>query len=131
VDHAPYVPTLKENNVRKGFFEPPDFTSFRDNLPAYLREFAAFAYKTGWRRGEICGLEWKQVDLDRGTVRLNPGETKNNSERIAYLDSELVNMLSCKFTERKRLGALQPPNQRPIRLDSNQKEKRHWRNKPM
>ncbi len=114
VDHAPYVPTLKENNVRKGFFEP-----------------AAFAYKTGWRRGEICGLEWKQVDLDRGTVRLNPGETKNNSERIAFLDSELVNMLSYKVTERKRLGALQLQNQRPIRLASNQTQKRHWRNKPM
>jgi integrase len=108
VDRVPYVPMLKENNVRKGFFEPGDFMALRDKLPAHLKEFATFAYKTGWRKSEICNLEWKQVDLDRGTVRLNPGETKNGSGRVAFLDSELIDMLSFMFEARKKAGSLLP-----------------------
>ncbi len=108
VDRVPYVPMLKENNVRKGFFEPGDFMALRDKLPDHLKEFATFAYKTGWRKSEICNLEWKQVDLDRGTVRLNPGETKNGSGRVAFLDSELITMLSSKSEARKALGTVCP-----------------------
>ena len=33
----PYIPLLKENNVRKGFFEPEQFTSVKQHLPAYMR----------------------------------------------------------------------------------------------
>ncbi|MGA2936378.1 MAG: site-specific integrase [Syntrophobacteraceae bacterium] len=108
VDRVPYVPMLKENNVRKGFFEPGDFIAFRDKLPEYLKGFATFAYKTGWRKTEICNLEWKQVDLKRATARLNPGETKNDGARVAYLDSELITMLESTFAVRKKAGIVCP-----------------------
>jgi len=108
VDRVPYVPMLIENNVRKGFFEPGDFMALRDRLPDHLKEFATFAYKTGWRKSEICNLEWKDVDLDQGYARLNPGETKNKGGRVAFLDSELIAMLSSLFEARKKAGSLLP-----------------------
>jgi integrase len=89
VDRVPYIPMLKESNVRKGFFEHGDFLALRDKLPEYLKGFVSFAYKTGWRVSEIQGLTWAQVDLANGIVRLEAGETKNDDGRTVYLDKEL------------------------------------------
>jgi len=47
VDRVPYIPMLKENNVRKGFFEHGDFLALPDALPDYMKGFVTFAYKTG------------------------------------------------------------------------------------
>ena len=58
VDRMPYIPMLKENNTRKGFFEQGDFEALREALPDYLKGFATFAYKTGWRLLEIEDLAW-------------------------------------------------------------------------
>ena len=50
VDKVPYIQMLKEDNVRKGFFEHGDFLALRTALPPYLKGFVTFAYKVGWRR---------------------------------------------------------------------------------
>ena len=43
-----------------------------------MRGIAAFAFVTGWRTpSEILPLEWRQVDLTQGEVRLDVGATKN------------------------------------------------------
>jgi hypothetical protein len=39
----PYIPMLKENNVRPGFFERGDFISLRDAVD-YLKPVVTFAY---------------------------------------------------------------------------------------
>ena len=92
VDRIPHIPMLKENNVRKGFFEHGDFLALREALPDYLKPFVTFAYKTGWRSKEISELKWSQVDLEQGIVRLEAGETKNDQPRTVYLDDELLQM---------------------------------------
>lgn len=92
IDRVPYIPMMKEDNVRKGFFEHGEFQALWDALPSYLKGFTAFAYKTGWRVSEIEGLTWAQVDLANGIVRLEVGETKNNEGRTVYLDSELLTL---------------------------------------
>ena len=81
VDRVPYIPMLKENNVRKGFFEHGDFLALREALPDYMKGFVTFAYKTGWRVSEIEGLTWAQMDLDNGIVRLEVGDAKNKEGR--------------------------------------------------
>jgi len=48
VDRVPFIPMLKENNTRRGFFEHGDFLALRGALPDFLRGFVTFAYKTGW-----------------------------------------------------------------------------------
>ena len=78
----PYVPKLKENNVRTGFFEPAQFTAVRGHLPEYLKPYVTFAYITGWRKSEISSLKWHQINFDTGRVILNPGTTKNDDGRV-------------------------------------------------
>ena len=106
VDRVPYIPMLKENNTRKGFFEHGDYLALRDALPDYLKGFVTFAYKTGWRVSEISNLTWGQVDRDQGIVRLEPGETKNDQGRTVYLDEELKEVFNCQSECRKKSGKL-------------------------
>lgn len=94
VDKVPYIPMLRENNVRKGFFEHEDFLKIKDALPDYLKPVVLFAYKTGWRRSEVLNLTWKSVDLKERIVCLEPGETKNGEGRVAYLEGELLNVMT-------------------------------------
>jgi len=86
---VPYISKLAENNVRKGFFSHYEYLSLRDALSDYLRPVVAFAYYTGMRKGEILKLQWSQVDLYRGTVRLEVGTTKNNDARTVALPADL------------------------------------------
>jgi integrase len=106
VDRVPHISLLKENNVRKGFFEKTDFISLRDALPSYLKPMVTFAYKTGWRKEEVTDLKWSEVDLNNGTVRLNPGETKNEKGRTVYLDTELQAIFADLWEARKASGKL-------------------------
>jgi integrase len=90
----PYIPMLKENNVRKGFFEPEQFQSVRNHLPEYMRAIVEFANITGWRTpSEILPLEWRQVDMKAGEVRLDAGTTKNGEGRVFPFTTDLRRVL--------------------------------------
>lgn len=80
---CPPFPSLTVNNTRKGFFERADFEAVRLALPLHLRPIFTFAYLTDWRiRMEIPSLTWRQVDMNAGIVRLEPGSTKNEEGRV-------------------------------------------------
>ena len=106
VDRVPYIPMLKENNVRKGFFEHGEFIALREALPEHLKGFVTFAYKTGWRVSEIENLRWNQVDLENSIVRLETGETKNNEARTVYLDKELQEVFLAQKERQKELSKI-------------------------
>jgi integrase len=85
---------LKENNVRKGFFERDQFESIRAFLPEHLRPVVTFAYSTGWRiKSEVMALRWDQVNFDNAVVRLEAGEAKNEEPREFPFTDELKIML--------------------------------------
>jgi len=108
VQRVPWVPMLRENNVRKGFFEHGEFLAVRSALPDYLGGVVTFAYKSGWRLEEILTLKWSQVDLGQGVVRLEPGTTKNDQGRELYLDAELSELLGALHAARKTAERISP-----------------------
>jgi integrase len=81
VANRPDFPTIEVRNARKGFFEAEDFERVVSYLVTELKPFVRFAYLTGWRKGEVQGLTWRQVDFVAGTVRLEPGTTKSGEGR--------------------------------------------------
>ena len=103
--HAkPHIPMLQEDNVRKGFFEPEQFEAVRAHLPEPLRPVVTFAYLTGWRlNSEILPLEWRQVDWEGKTVRLDPGTTKNREGRTFPFTADLEQLLKAQLEEHDRL----------------------------
>jgi integrase len=82
VAQRPIFPTLEIRNTRQGFFEEPQVRALLRHLPKYLQPFITFLYLTGWRKGEARGLQWRQVDFDAQTIRLEPGTTKNDEGRL-------------------------------------------------
>lgn len=93
--HKPHIPMLREDNVRVGFFETERYREILQHLPKGMRPVATFAYVTGWRiNSEVLPLQWRQVDLKAGDVRLDPGTTKNREGRVFYLTSELRRLLA-------------------------------------
>lgn len=82
VARRPYIQVLEARNTRTGFFEEPEFRAVRDQLHEDVKPLVEFAYLTGWRIGEILPLQWKQVDFRAGTIRLEPGTTKNDEGRV-------------------------------------------------
>jgi integrase len=103
VGQIPYVPMLKESNVRKGFFEHEQFLAVKSALPEEIRPVVTFAYHSGWRKSEILNLTWDKVDLKQGVARLDPGETKNDEARTLYMDEELWREMRVLHSTR-RLG---------------------------
>src|SRR6266481_2426359 len=101
----PRFEKLQEDNIRQGFFEREQFEAVRKHLPAYARPVVTFMYLTGWRiRSEVLPLPWRQVDFQAGTVRLEPGTTKNKDGRTFYLTPELR---TCLEAQRAATEALQ------------------------
>lgn len=67
----PVFPKVGEGEKRTGFFESADFAALVTALPTALSDVVRFARMTGWRRGEITGLIWAQVEWDDASF---PGE---------------------------------------------------------
>ena len=95
---------LREDNVRRGFFEREQFEAVKRHLPEALQPVATFAYITGWRKREILGLQWNRVDFVAGTVRLDVGTTKSGEGRTFPMTAGLREML---VAQREATEALQ------------------------
>ncbi|WP_345422230.1 tyrosine-type recombinase/integrase [Pseudonocardia xishanensis] len=63
-----------------------------------------FTMTTGLRRGELCGVRWSQVDLERGAVTINRAiarydgvlvekDTKSHQKRRLALDPQAIEIL--------------------------------------
>lgn len=50
-------------------------------------------------QSEVLVLERRQLDLAAGTVRLDPGSTKNDEGRVVYLTRELIILLTAQVGE--------------------------------
>lgn len=94
IARIPHVPKLEESNIRQGFFEHHEYLALLKALPpgTARRRHLYLSYRVA-EIGDL-GLTWDQVDLQKGTVHLEPGQTKNKAGRLIYLDDELLKLLS-------------------------------------
>jgi integrase len=77
-------------------------------LPEHRREVVVFALSTGLRQGNVLGLTWGQVHLDRRMAMIEHGDTKNgealgvplNDIAMAVLQRQLSKHESNVFTFR-------------------------------
>jgi integrase len=93
----PVIRKLEEAAPRSGFFEREQFDAVRQHLPEDRRVAVTIAHTFGWRmQSEAMTLELRQVDLEAGTIRLDPSQTKNDEGRIVYLTPELKSLLTAQ-----------------------------------
>ena len=100
----PEVSILRENNRRKGFFEPNQYDALVHHMPDYLKPVIRTAYITGWRiRSEILTRQKHHVDLNADWIRLEPGEGKSGEGRNFPLIPELRDVLAQQLERTEEL----------------------------
>src|SRR5262249_23051214 len=109
---VPRLRKLTEAPPRAGFVDQAQFEIVRRHLPADLAVAVTIAYTFGWRRNEVLTRQTRHLDLVAGTLRLDPGETKNDDGRLVYLTPELLGLLREQVVRVRRLeqqlGAVVP-----------------------
>jgi integrase len=94
----PVIRKLKEAAPRQAFFERDAYEAVRRRLRPDLQVAVAIEYAFGWRcQSEVLSLERRQVDLDAGTIRLDPGTTKNDEGRLVYLPPDLKAQIAAQI----------------------------------
>jgi integrase len=95
---VPVIHKLQPSPPRQGFFEPEPFEAVKRYLSPDLQLACTIMYTYGWRvRSEVLMLQKRHVDLEAGTLRLDPGGTKNDDPRVVYLTPELKGLLAAQL----------------------------------
>ena len=94
LDTVPGFPDrLRENPPRQGFFEHPEYLAVRVRLPAPWQDILDLAYYSGWRKQEILGLTWEEIDMAGGVIRLSPARSKTLVGRILPISHPIAEAL--------------------------------------
>jgi integrase len=104
LDRVPTIRMLRHAAARSGFFEIEQFEVVAHTLPDDLVVVVRIAYRYGWRiDSEVLTPTRRQVDLEAGTLRLEPGTTENREGRLVYLTPELRTALAAQLERVKVL----------------------------
>ncbi len=77
------------------------YDSRRQEIRQHMHDFydlVILLLDTGARHGEICALEWSQIDLDKRTIQL--WRPKVNNESVLYMTDRVHDVLSRRLSER-------------------------------
>jgi integrase len=87
---VPKIRMLKEPRRRVRFLRREEADRLIEALPEHMKPIVEFALSTGCRAGEILGLEWSRVDLNRKVAWLDHGTTKSGDGRGIPLNADAV-----------------------------------------
>ena len=101
LDTVPGFPDrLRENPPRQGFFEHPEYLAVRAHLPAPWQDILDLAYYSGWRKQEILGLTWEEIDEAGGVIRLSPARSKTLVGRILPISQPIAEAIARRRARR-------------------------------
>jgi len=101
VEKIPVIKRLPELGVRNEFFTREEIDALLPRLPDYLRDVVLFGFLTGWRKGEITGLRWSNVNRAEAVIRLEPAQNKSRDVRVLALQGELAALIERRWQARK------------------------------
>ena len=101
VERMPVIKRLPELGVRNEFFTREEIDTLLPCLPEHLRDAVLFGFLTGWRKGEIIGLRWSNVDRAAAVIRLEPAQNKGRTVRVLALQGELAALIERRWQVRR------------------------------
>ena len=96
----PSIEPYSEDNVRQAPLDYRDYVALLAHLPAPIADAVAFAYLTGWRRAEVLGLTWREVDRARALITLPPARPQNAESRELPLSPTLSGLIEKRWQAR-------------------------------
>ncbi len=97
---VPSIELYREDNVRRALLDYTDYVALLAHLPAPIDDAVTFAYLTGWRRAEVLGLTWREVDRAHGLITLSPARWKNGEPRELPLAPALSALIEKRWQAR-------------------------------
>jgi integrase len=101
LERTPKIRMLHPGLARTGFLPVEQFDKLLGHLPMDLKPLVTFLYYCGVRLGEALNLDWGQVNLDTGLIRLEAEDTKTSEPRIVPMPDVLIGMLKMRRQEGK------------------------------
>jgi len=98
LDRAPKLKLYPEPKVRIRWITREEAERLLANLPECLAAMARFALATGLRQANVYGLEWSQVDLQRGVALVHADQAKARRAIGVPLNDDAIAVI------RKQLG---------------------------
>src|SRR5262249_21416616 len=94
VYRVPRFPKLAEDNIRKGFLQDEQYEKLLASCPElWFRALVEVGSTYGWRIGELLSMRVSQLNLLSGTIRLEPGTTKNKDGREVTMTKRVYGLL--------------------------------------
>jgi integrase len=91
IDKAPHIRMLHEPSRRIRWLLPEQAKRILLELPEHQVHAMAFGLATGLRAGNVLGLRWEQIDINRRVCWLYADQTKNTEDlSVSLNDSAMV-----------------------------------------
>jgi integrase len=98
IDRVPRIKLFKEAEGRVRSLTVAEFEKLLDELPEHLADMAVFSVATGLRQGNVKGLDWQYVDLERRHAWIPGSLHKNGKPHSVPLNELALSVL------RKQIG---------------------------
>ena len=85
---------------RRAIPPPRPHPRTRAHLPAPWQDILDLAYYSGWRKQEILGLTWEEIDEAGGVIRLSPARSKTLVGRILSISQPIAEALARRRARR-------------------------------
>jgi integrase len=83
----------KGSNARKKTIAVEEYLRLIANAPSHLKTMLVIAFNTGMRAGEIRGLTWGKIDLEKGLIKLSKADTKEGKSKTIPINSFVNDLL--------------------------------------
>ncbi len=105
ISQTPVIKLLEGENVRQGFINKGDFdtvvASLHQSVHPAVKDIIVFLFHSGWRSGEARTLEWQDVDVESGMIRLRRENNKIKKNRMLPLLGELKDVIERRVNEQR------------------------------
>ncbi len=101
VTRKPWIRRLDEDNAREGFVEDEQYRALLRELPQHLQAIFVVGYHIGVRLGTLRKLEWEQVDLAAGEIRLLKSQVKQKRAHTVPIYGDMRAWLDMQLTDHR------------------------------
>lgn len=110
LDSVPLIRMRKFENKRLRWLTKKEAQRLLEELPPHLQDMAGFTLVTGLRQSNVTGLQWQEVDLEKGHALIHPDQSKTkraipvplNSLALSILERQKGKHLTSVFTYQGR-----------------------------
>lgn len=96
-DKAPLVKLYREPKRRVRYLIPDEAKILIAELPEHLADMVRFSLATGLRQGNVTGLEWSQVDMQRNVAWIHGDQAKAGKPIHISLNQTAMSVLSSQI----------------------------------